>query len=199
MRERPREDEPASASTDPLAETQAGDSGRTIHGGAEGGAAPAPSTHASPELDTRAFTEGSASEGEAEHARSASDGPAGHAASGDRIGRYRLVSARGLGGMGLVYLARHLGLEEPVARLVTAQRAHVDWALPPVDLRRALRAAALLTALASACLEELFTVLECEAMLEALHACQLTPSYWDEHRLRLIAAYHRRTSSSSHA
>lgn len=90
-------------------------------------------------------------------------------------------------------------MEEPLRQLVTAQRAHVDWALPPMDLRRALRAAALLTAVASACLEERFTVLECEAMIEALHACHLNPSYWDEHRLRLIAAYHRRTPSSSHA
>ena len=47
MRERPREDEPASASTDPLAETQAGVSGLTIHGSthaAAEGAAVAPST-----------------------------------------------------------------------------------------------------------------------------------------------------------
>lgn len=84
-------------------------------------------------------------------------------------------------------------LESCVSDLIAAQRNQVDWTLQPLDLRRAFKTAEVLLGVANACLEDRFTVTECEALIDALSACHLSPSIWDKHRLRLIAAYHRRT------
>src|SRR5262249_26497149 len=89
-------------------------------------------------------------------------------------------------------------LQDSVGELVSAQRRQVDWTLQLVDLRRTLRIAELLASVATCCLEEQFTVTECEALIEALSACHLVPSAWDKYRLRLIAAYHRRAMASPH-
>lgn len=87
-------------------------------------------------------------------------------------------------------------LESSVSDLIQAQRNQIDWTLQALDLRRSFKTADVLLGVASACLEDRFSVMECEALIDALSACHLSPSVWDKHRLRLIAAYHRRTPSA---
>ena len=89
-------------------------------------------------------------------------------------------------------------LQVAVGELVLAQRSQIDWTLELVDLRRALRTSELLASVATCCLEGHFNVIECEALIEVLSACHLVPSVWDRHRLRLIAAYHRRPMVPTH-
>ena len=89
-------------------------------------------------------------------------------------------------------------LQDGVDQLIVAQRTQLDWTLPALVLRVVLEIALLLTTVTSACVEEMFTAMECEALIKALHACHVSLSDWDEHRLRLIAAYHC-SAASEHA
>jgi hypothetical protein len=83
-------------------------------------------------------------------------------------------------------------LQGHVDALFKAERDKLDWNWPAQDLRHALKRLELLSVLRRSCSPRDFDLQESNALADALRACHLPPAPWDEHRLDLIAAYHRR-------